>query len=320
MSQAVAPSTTMVVHEDDRYLSFPAIVRVDKRLFIIFRAAWANELDLDATILICVSDDDGRTWSQPKTWVKIPGGDSRNCGGGQIGTDQAHFVYDVDYGETGGRHTFYRTIDGGGDWLAPIRLRADRAGDDRTSIGNRGIIWDEQGQTLFFPHFAGNSVVVDRASGRQTQTHRLPRLECTVAWNRRGDLIMFGLGGSVDVSRDRGRTWTVLGHIYTISQPDLLQLADRRLLLCYSDQKRVNEYLLVLEDGHDMGSDPIGVKIFEGTFDGVLNSRGKAMSLEHGDQMLTVLYEACGPRGPSRIYLVWTPRSCLQAGGGTGAA
>ena len=45
--------------------------------------------------------------------------------------------------------------------------------------------------------------------------------------------------------------------------------------------------------------------------DGVLDSRGKAMALEHGDEILTVLYEACGRRGSSRIYLVRTPINSL---------
>ena len=53
------------------------------------------------------------------------------------------------------------------------------------------------------------------------------------------------------------------------------------------------------------------VKIFDGTDDGVLDSRGKAMALEHGDEILTVLYEACGPRGNSRIYFVRTPMNSL---------
>ena len=53
------------------------------------------------------------------------------------------------------------------------------------------------------------------------------------------------------------------------------------------------------------------VRIFEGSAGCPIDGRGKAMALEHGDEILTVLYEADAPGGPSRVILVRTPKSAL---------
>ena len=150
MGEAVAPSTSTVVYEDERYLSFPAI-------------ACAG----DARILICHSDDDGLSWSTPDVWVDEPDTDSRNCGGGPLPGGLAHFVYDMHYATADWRHTFYRTSEDGVSWSEPIRSHADVPGggdNQRTSIGNHGIAWDDR--TLYFPHFYGNSVLVDTVTGQ----------------------------------------------------------------------------------------------------------------------------------------------------------
>ena len=177
------------------------------------------------------------------------------------------------------------------------------------SVGNRAIGYDEH--RLYFPHNGGNSVLLDLRDGSQTQLPRLPRHESSVAYNRRGELIAFSKGGVVDVSRDGGRTWIGLNQLSSISQPDLLRLSDGRLLFCYSDKRRANECLLISEDGHDL-DDVRPLMVFRGTPDLRIDSRGKAQSLEHGDQVLTVLYEASGDRGPGRVYLVRTPKSALN--------
>ena len=311
MGEAVAPSTATVIHEDPRYLSFPAIARAGERLVVVFRVAAGNPLDGDARIVICYSDDDGLTWSPPQVWVDEADVDSRNCGGGPLPDGSAHFVYDMHHAEHGWRRTFYRTCDDGVNWSAPVRLQADIPGageNQSTSICNRGIGWDEH--TLYFPHFYGNSVLVDTATGEQRQTHRLPLWEPTVARDRNGDLVMFSHSSIVCISNDEGESWRAVTEIAGVSQPDLVALSDGRLLFCWSGKKRLDEWLAIAEDGHGLDA-ARQVKIFDGTSDGELDSRGKAMALEHGDEILTVLYEACGPRGDSRIYLVRTPGAAL---------
>jgi len=311
-SEAVPPSTCTVVYEEETYLSFPAIARAGHRLVVIFRQATTNELDLDAKLLICRSEDDGRTWSDAQVWIDELGVDSRNCGGGQLPDGTAHFVYDMEDGRS--RPTYYRTSTDDITWSDPIRLVADVSDADehlRHSVGNRAIGYNEH--QLYFPHNAGNSVLVDMRDGSQTQLPRLPRHESSVVYNRQGELIAISKGGVVDVSRDGGRTWIGLNQIDSISQPDLLRLNDGRLLFCYSDKRRANECLLISEDGHDLDTvQPL--MIFHGTPDLQIDSRGKAESLEHGEEILTVLYEASGDRGPGRIYLVRTPKSALDIG------
>ena len=315
---AAAPSTATVVYEHETYLSFPAIAHVGDKLVVIFRLAKGNSLDFDSNILITTSDDNGRNWSEPKTWIDEAGVDSRNCGGGPLSGGRIHFVYDMHGGCGAWRRTYYRTSTDGLNWSAPIRLRADLPGGGRnqkTSVANRGILWNKNG-TLYFPHFLdlGNSVLV-HPDGTQTQTFSVPRIEPAVAFNSQQELVAFSKGGTVDVSRDRGRTWQAVTQLYTISQPDLIRLSDGRLLFCYSGKHRLCELLSVSKDGHDVNNRR-ATKIFQGFSDGNANSRGKAMCLEYGNEILTVLYEARREtepsRGKSRIYLIRTPKSILE--------
>ena len=311
MSEAVAPSTSTVVYEDERYLSFPAIASAGGRLLVVFRVAAGNPMDGDAKLLICHSDDDGLSWSAPEAWVDEPDTDSRNCGGGPLPGGLAHLVYDMHHATADWRRTFYRTSEDGISWSEPIRLHADvpgRGDNQRTSIGNHGIAWDDG--TLYFPHFYGNSVLVNAATGEQRQTHSLPLWEPTVARDRNGDLVMFSHSSVVCLSHDNGATWNAVTEVAGVSQPDLVALSDGRLLFCWSGKKRLDEWLAVTEDSYGLDS-ARHLKIFDGSDDGVLDSRGKAMVLEHGDEILTVLYEACGRRGNSRIHLVRTPMNCL---------
>ena len=174
---------------------------------------------------------------------------------------------------------------------------------------NLGIELEEV--KIYFPHFSGNSVILDTETGYQEQTWTVPRTEPQVEKNKRGQLISFGKGGPVDVSKDGGKTWTALGQLNTISQPDLIKINDGRLLFCYSGKNREDEWLLLSEDGYDINeSEP--VKIFQGIPDGRIDSRGKAMAIEKDGEILTVLYEAASEnRGLSRIYLVRTSINSL---------
>ena len=117
-----------------------------------------------------------------------------------------------------------------------------------------------------------------------------------MARNRNGDLVMFSHSSVVCISRDGGATWNAVTEVAGVSQPDLVALSDGGLLICWSGKQRLDEWLAVSADGHGLET-ARHMKIFDGTDDGVLDSRGKAMALEHGDEILTVLYEACGPRG-----------------------
>ena len=312
MSVAVEPSVSNVIFEHEEYLSFPAIASAGGRLIVIFRMAKGNPLDFNAKILITYSDDGGQSWSDPETWIDEPGVDSRNCGGGTLRDGTAHFVYDMHGGEGAWRRTFFRTSSDGIHWSAPVRLMADLPEGPKeqiTAVGNRAIEWDSD--TLYFPHFKGASVLANRKDGTQRQIETIPRIETTVAWNRRGELVAFSKGGPVDISPDRGKTWYAVAQLSTISQPDLVQLSDGRLLFCYSGKCREDEYLLLSEDGHNVQNEK-ETKIFKGTPDGRIDSRGKAQALEYGEYVVTVLYEACGPRGKSRIYLVKTPKAALE--------
>ena len=125
-------------------------------------------------------------------------------------------------------------------------------------------------------------------------------------------MFAFSKGGVVDVSRDGGHTWIGVNQLDCVSQPDLLQLRDGRLLFCYSDKRRSNECMQISDDGYDL-HDSRSIMIFRGTPDLRLDSRGKAQCLEHGDEILTILYEAAGDRGPGRLYLVRTPVAALEA-------
>ena len=60
----------------------------------------------------------------------------------------------------------------------------------------------------------------------------------------------------------------------SIGQPDLLRLREGRLLFCYSDSMRKDEYMIVAEDGYDLHRDA-GKKIFSGTAHSVIDSRGR---------------------------------------------
>ena len=210
------------------------------------------------------------------------------------------------------RRTFVRFTEDGINWSDPIRLNADipGQGDEQiTSVGNHGIEWEEG--KIYFPHFAGKSVIFDPEKGSQEQTWTVPRTEPQVEKNKRGELVSFGKGGPVDISKDGGKTWIALGQLHTISQPDLIKLNDGRLLFCYSGKIREDEWLLLSEDGYDINeSKP--VKMFQGTSDGRVDSRGKAMAIEKDEEILTVLYEtASNNRGLSKIYLVRTPINSL---------
>jgi hypothetical protein len=311
-SKAVEPSTSTIIYEDPEYLSFPAIIRAGNRLVAIFRRAKGNPLDYDAQILKIYSDNDGATWSDAEVWIDEPDEDSRNCGGAVLADGTAHFVYDMHGGGGSWRRPFVRFTKDGKTWSDPIWLNANIPGkgeEQCTSVGNHGVDWGDG--KIYFPHFAGRSVILDPQTGRQEQTWTIPRTEPQIAKNKRGEFICFAKGGPVDVSRDYGKTWIAIGQLSTISQPDLIQLKDGRLLFCYSGKVRQDEWLMVSEDGYDI--DSAGkVKIFEGTFDGRIDSRGKAMALEHGDEILTILYEAASEnRGPSNIYLIRTPKDSL---------
>ncbi len=314
--EAVAPSTASVIHEADGYLSFPAIAAAGERLLVIFRQATGNPLDFTSRILICHSDDAGHSWSEPDVWVDEPDADSRNCGGGTLPGGLAHFVYDLHGGGGAWRRTYYRTSTDGTHWSEPIRLAADipnEGAEQITSIGNRGLLWDEHG-TLYFPHFLhfGRSVLV-HADGSQTQIASVPRTEPAIAWNRQGELVAFSKGGAVDISSDRGATWRAATQLDTLSQPDLIQLGDRRLLFCYSGENRRSEFLLLSKDGHDW-QDAVPLKIFAGVNDGALDSRGKAQCLQWGDEILTVVYESYASQGTGRVYLIRTPLAAFENG------
>ena len=116
MSHAVSPSRSQIIFEHKRYLSFPAIAAAEGRIFVIFRTAEGNPLDLDAKILMIHSDDGGDTWSGAETWIDEPGIDSRNCGGGTLEDGTPHFVYDMHGGGGAWRRTFFRTADERGEW------------------------------------------------------------------------------------------------------------------------------------------------------------------------------------------------------------
>lgn len=310
MGTAVPPSTCSVIYEAPTYLSFPAIARAGERLVVVFRTGKGNPLDFDSRILITASDDDGRTWSGPEVWVDVPDCDSRNCGGNTLADGTAHFVYDLHLRD-GWRRPYVTFTTDGASWSSPVWLNANVPGkgeDQRTSVTNQGIEWDDG--RLYFPCFRGNSVLFDSRTGAQEQRPTVPRHEPAIAWNGPGELVAFSKGGGVDISSDHGKTWVAAGDLNSISQPDLVQLRDGRLLFCFSGKMRLDEWLVVSEDGHDV-YDLEPVRIFDGTPDGELDSRGKAMCIEHGEEILTVLYEACGPRGNSRIYLVRTPKGAL---------
>ena len=312
MGHAVAPSSCSVIHEDDTYLSFPAIARVGERLVAIFRSGQGNPLDFDARILITHSDDRGVTWSDPEVWVDLPGIDSRNCGGATLADGTAHFVFDL-HSQQGWRRPYVRFSTDGRGWSEPVWLNANAPGGPEaqlTSIANQGLDWDEG--RIYFPCFMGRSVLLDPKTGAQTQAPGVPRCEPAIAFNKRGELVACSKGGPVDISADRGRTWTAAGYLMTISQPDLIRLEDGRLLFCTSGKMRQDEWLLLSEDGHGVRHEA-PMKIYEGTPDGRLDSRGKAMCIECDDEILTVLYEAGAPeRGPSRIHLVRTPKDALR--------
>lgn len=313
MGHAIEPSSHSVVFEHPRYLSFPAIASVGERLIVIFRMGTGNPLDFDSKILITHSDDNGHSWSPPETWVEEPEQDSRNCGGNTFADGVAHFVYDMHH-RCGWRRPYVRFSDDGLAWSEPVRLDANIPGRGEvqvTSIVNQGLEWDAD--NIYFPCFRGNSVLYNRRTGAARQMPMVPRHEPAIAFNRQRQLVAFSKGGHIDISSDQGCTWVAAADVDTICQPDLIQLADGRLLLSFSGKARLDEWLLLSEDGHDV-YDCKPEKIFEGTPDGELDSRGKAMSIEVGAEILTVLYEACGPRGNSRIYLVRTPTAAIDAG------
>lgn len=310
MGTAIEPSTSSVIFEHPSFLAFPAIVDADGRLVVIFRSARGNPLDFASRILWTWSDDGGATWAEPEVWEDLPDCDSRNCGGATLSDGVAHFVYDR-HSPEGWRRPYVRfTVDGAG-WTDPIPLDAnDPAGPDAqlTSIANQGLDWDED--HIYFPCFRGLSVLYERNEGIQSHLPTVPRAEPAIAWNRRGELISCCKGGAVDVSTDRGRTWMALGDVVTISQPDLIQLKDGRLLFSCSGKMRLDEWLMLSEDGHDILRNE-RFYIFDGAAGPALDSRGKAMSIEFGDEILTVLYEYAAPNGPGRVYLVRTPKAAL---------
>jgi hypothetical protein len=311
-SKAIEPSVATVIYETEHYLSFPAIISAGGRLVAIFRQAAGNPLDFDSRLLITHSDDDGQSWSPAETWVDLPDVDSRNCGGAVLDDGEAHFVYDLHGGGGAWRRPYVQFTRDGRQWSEPIRLQADlpgRGDEQLTSVGNHGVRWFDG--RIYFPHFMGKSVLLDRQTGRQEQTHTVPRIEPQVEINCRGELVSFAKGGPVDISPDRGVSWLAETQLLTISQPDLITLRDGRLLFCYSGKVRQDEWLILSEDGRDLQT-ARKVKIFEGTADDRIDSRGKAMALEHGEEILTILYEAASAsRGPSRIYLVRTPKAGL---------
>jgi len=311
MGRPIPPSTASVIVGGDGYLSFPAVARAGGRLAVIFRTAAGNPLDYDARILITHSDDDGATWSSPAVWVDAPDCDSRNCGGGTLSDGTAHFVYDLHHRD-GWRRPFVRFSDDGRCWTEPLHLDAHRPGAGEvqvTSVANRAVEWPDA-DTLYFPCFRGASVLLDRRRGVQSQRPRVPRHEPAVARNRRGELVAFSKGGVIDVSADDGRSWVAAADVDCISQPDLLTLHDGSLLLCYSGKMRRDEWLLRCDDGHDVYEQaPSALKVFEGDPACELDARGKAMALQHHEEILTVLYEAAA--GVGRIYLVRTPTAAL---------
>lgn len=311
MGTAVAPSTHKIVFEDDAYLSFPAIVAAGGRLTVIFRVAQGNPLDYDSRIMITHSTDGGETWDTPAVWIEEPDCDSRNCGGNMLDNGRAHFVYDLHHRE-GWRRPYVRFSDDALNWSEPVFLNAnDPAGPPNqiTSIVNQGIRWDAD--HIYFPIFRGLSVLYNERDGSQEQMPMVPRHEPAIALNNKGELVAFSKGGHIDISYDRGHTWMAASDVGSISQPDLIQLADGRVLLCYSGPKRMDEWLLLSEDGHDIYA-RTPLKIFEGEYCGELDSRGKAMCIESGGDILSVLYESNAPRGKSRIYLVRTPKAALD--------
>jgi len=131
--------------------------------------------------------------------------------------------------------------------------------------------------------------------------------------NRNGELVSYCKGGAIDISSDGGRTWWAAGRITCITQPDLIQLADGRLLFAWDGGLRTSEWLLLSEDGGDTyrrRDKP--THIFKGDTDGELTNRGKIQCHQEGDEILSVVYEAFGnTRTTSRIYLVRTPLSSL---------